>query len=127
VNQPSFSHHQVTKFILENTDQHTDIAIGAFVWNEGTVKPVLNDLENNHFPGRIILGGPQVSYVKKEKELERFYPQATTFIRGYAEKALVELMQSDSTTLPQTIMIGTLCKHIGFRPNSIKNKAFLCS
>ncbi|CAG8534268.1 16910_t:CDS:2, partial [Dentiscutata heterogama] len=43
-------------------------------------------------PWKVILGGPQVSYVKKG--IEEYYPYADIFIRGYAENALVKLMLS---------------------------------
>lgn len=63
-----------------------DIAIGAYIWNEGIVQRLLPRLRARGFSGRIILGGPQVSYV--EAGLEALYPQADIFIRGQAETAL---------------------------------------
>lgn len=93
VNHASFSHHHVTKFILDSANSRTDVALGAFVWNEKAVQLILDDLKREQFSGNIILGGPQVSYVKKN--IEAFYPQADIFIRGYAENAMVKLMQSD--------------------------------
>ena len=68
------------------------------MWNEKSIQTILNDLKKHQFPGRIILGGPQISYVKKG--LEEFYPQADVFIRGYAENPLAELMKSDMDSLP---------------------------
>ena len=59
-----------------------DIGIGAYIWNERVLKRLLPRLRQN-FRGRIILGGPQVSYV--ESGLERLYPQVDIFIRGFAE------------------------------------------
>jgi hypothetical protein len=63
-----------------------DIAIGAYIWNEGIVQRLLPRLRAHGFTGRIILGGPQVSYV--ESGLDALYPQADVFIRGHAEVAL---------------------------------------
>ena len=91
VNSPNFSPQQVTDFIMSRSNAGVDVALGAFVWNERAIQSILNDLKRYKFPGRIILGGPQVSYVKKG--LEAFYPQADVFIRGYAEDALVKLVQ----------------------------------
>ena len=91
VNSPNFSPQQVTDFIMSRSNAGVDVALGVFVWNERAIQSILNDLKRYKFPGRIILGGPQVSYVKKG--LEAFYPQADVFIRGYAEDALVKLVQ----------------------------------
>lgn len=99
VNSSNFSPHHVSDFIMNHLkSSHTDVALGAFVWNEKSIQTILNDLKKQEFPGRIILGGPQVSYVKKG--LEEFYPQANVFIRGYAEDALVNLMQTDPLSFP---------------------------
>lgn len=97
VNAPSFSHHHVTDFIRAHASHQTDVAFGAFVWNERSLQRILKDLRQQNFPGRIILGGPQISYVKKG--VEEFYPTADVFIRGYAENALVKLMQEENTPI----------------------------
>ncbi|CAG8488064.1 7106_t:CDS:1 [Paraglomus occultum] len=93
VNSPTFSPHPVRDFIMLHSHAQTAVAIGAFVWNEKAIQSILTELKLLRFPGRIIIGGPQVSYVKKD--VERFYPQADVFIRGYAENALVKLIQSE--------------------------------
>src|SRR3990167_4521622 len=92
VNSDDFSHHQVTDFIMQHASDNSDVGLGAFVWNEKAVQNILNDLRRYQFPGRVILGGPQVSYVKQG--LENFYPQADIFVRGYADTVLTKLMQS---------------------------------
>ena len=82
---------------MSNDTPDTDFAIGAFVWNEGAIKrilTILKDLKFYNFKGRIILGGPQVSYVKKQ--VEAFYPEVDLFIRGYAENPMLKLMQGNS-------------------------------
>ena len=93
VNSPTFSPHLVRDFIMLHAHPQIIVAMGAFVWNEKAIQSILTELKLLKFPGRIILGGPQVSYVKKD--IERFYPQADIFIRGYAENALVKLIQSE--------------------------------
>jgi len=92
VNASDFNAKDVVDFILGHTDANTDVALGAFVWNESHVQNILSALKAKKFPGRIILGGPQISYVKQD--VERYYPQADVFIRGYAEEALSQLMLS---------------------------------
>lgn len=69
-----------------------DIAIGAYVWNERVVQKLLPLLRADGFEGRLILGGPQVSYV--DMGLERLYPDADLFIRGHAETALLAVARS---------------------------------
>lgn len=69
--------------------ERVDIAIGAYVWAEERVKPLLTLLRAGGFRGRIILGGPQISYAGPG--LERLYPEADVFIRGYGEDALARL------------------------------------
>jgi radical SAM superfamily enzyme YgiQ (UPF0313 family) len=68
-----------------------DIGIGAYVWNEPILQKLLPKLRKNGFYGRIILGGPQISYV--ERGLEELYPDADVFIRGPAETALLATVQ----------------------------------
>ncbi|MBD8528385.1 MULTISPECIES: radical SAM protein [unclassified Massilia] len=77
-------------------DDRIDIAVGAYVWNEGIVQELLPLLRFAGFAGRIILGGPQVSYV--DTGLERLYPDADLFIRGHAETALLEAVRSAGRT-----------------------------
>ncbi len=93
VNHEGFSAKKISEEIMEKSSANTDLAIGAFVWNEKATQEILTGLKSNGFKGRIIMGGPQISYVKKG--IEAYYPQADIFIRGYAEEALAELMLSE--------------------------------
>jgi hypothetical protein len=68
-----------------------DVGIGAYIWNEPVLQALLPKLRKSGFRGRIILGGPQVSYV--ERGLEELYPDADVFIRGTAEMALLSTVQ----------------------------------
>lgn len=69
-----------------------DVAIGAYVWAERAVRGVLRGLRARGFAGRIIVGGPQISYAGAG--LERLYPEADAFVRGYGEEALVALARA---------------------------------
>ena len=66
-----------------------DVAVGVYVWNERVVQQLLRGLRAGGFTGRVVLGGPQVSYVGPG--LERLYPDADLFVRGAAEQALTAL------------------------------------
>jgi radical SAM superfamily enzyme YgiQ (UPF0313 family) len=72
--------------------ENIDLGVGVYVWNDKQVKELLRSLRANSFQGRIILGGPQITYAGVG--LERIYPEADIFIRGYSEKALCEVTQS---------------------------------
>lgn len=69
--------------------EEIDIAIGAYVWGEAILQKLLPRLRELGFGGRIILGGPQLTYMGKG--LETIYPDADIFIRGYGEDALCKL------------------------------------
>jgi hypothetical protein len=76
---------------LAGTD--CDVAIGAYVWGEDVLRALLRELRGLGFRGRIVLGGPQISYAGAG--LEVLYPEANAFVRGYGEDALVLLARSD--------------------------------
>jgi len=67
-------------------DTAVDIGFGAYIWNEEVVRGTIAALRQLGFGGRIIVGGPQISYAGPG--LEYIYPEANIFIRGYAEHAL---------------------------------------
>lgn len=69
-----------------------DVAVGAYVWAEEILKNLLALLRRRGFRGRIILGGPQVSY--SGRGLEELYPEADVFVRGYGETALAALVRA---------------------------------
>jgi radical SAM superfamily enzyme YgiQ (UPF0313 family) len=74
--------------ISESVDD-IDLAIGAYVWAEEVIIRLLPMLRESGFTGRIILGGPQISYTPNG--LEKLYPEADVFVRGYGEIAIVNL------------------------------------
>jgi radical SAM superfamily enzyme len=92
VNSPEFQTHEVLDFVFTSVDSNTDVAFGAFVWNEKYLQEILKKIKAKKFPGRVILGGPQISYVKTN--IESFYPEADIFIRGYAKDVLSQLLLS---------------------------------
>jgi len=74
--------------ISQNADD-VDLAIGAYIWAEEVIIRLLPMLRASGFTGRIILGGPQISYTPSG--LEELYPEADVFVRGYGEVAIVAL------------------------------------
>lgn len=89
VNHPNFRSEEVVQFIMQQKDENLDVAMGAFVWNEPYLQRIIQGIKQEGFPGRIILGGPQISYVKEN--IEAYYPLTDVFIRGYAEDAMASL------------------------------------
>jgi radical SAM superfamily enzyme YgiQ (UPF0313 family) len=83
-----------------------DVAIGAYVWGEELLQGVLRQLRESGFAGRVVLGGPQISYAGPG--LERIYPDADIFIRGYGEQALARLAtREDAESIPGVHVAGT--------------------
>jgi len=98
MNNPQFNIKQVVEFVMSHAQEGVDLAMGAYVWHEPLTQTLLNTLKQEQFPGRVILGGPQISYTKHG--LEKYYPQADVFIRGYGEDALAKLWLSEQEKPP---------------------------
>lgn len=96
VNAPHLDAAGICAAILEETvgcaPDEVDVAFGAYVWGEALLQEVLRRLRAEGFGGRLILGGPQISY--SEGGLELLYPDADVFIRGYGEEALAALART---------------------------------
>ena len=74
---------------LDVCPTEVDVAFGAYVWGENLLHKVIRRLRACGFRGRLILGGPQISY--SGQGLESIYPDVDVFIRGYGEEALATL------------------------------------
>ncbi len=96
LNVTSFDREAIVRFVLgaaaDLPGSRIDLGIGAYIWNEHVVQWLLPTLRSRGFTGRIILGGPQVSYAGAG--LEALYPDADVFVRGYGESAIVRLARS---------------------------------
>lgn len=86
---------QILERVENRAHGDVDIAFGAYVWGEELLCGVLRWLREWGFGGRIILGGPQVSY--SGEGLEGIYPEADVFVRGYGEDALRIIVQSSKS------------------------------
>ena len=97
INDRETTPESLLKKILEISSQRceVDLAIGAYVWCEDVLTSLLTQLRESGFTGRIILGGPQISYTPSG--LEELYPEADIFVRGYGEMAIVGLFNEPNT------------------------------
>jgi radical SAM superfamily enzyme YgiQ (UPF0313 family) len=86
---PDWVAERILEQALARASEEVDVALGAYVWNESHIQRVLPRLRQGGFQGRIILGGPQISYAGPG--LEVLYPQADVFVRGAGEDALASL------------------------------------
>ncbi len=97
VNDPAFSRAVLLEAILAAVrGSDADIAIGAYVWNEPVVQWLLPALRQAGLDGRIILGGPQISYAPPG--IDASYPDADVFVRGYGEDALAQVVLLGETS-----------------------------
>ena len=64
VNASTFNVKEVVTHILDWVTPQTDVGLGAFVWNEPYIQEIIRTLKREKFPGRIIFGGPQISYIR---------------------------------------------------------------
>jgi radical SAM superfamily enzyme YgiQ (UPF0313 family) len=96
INLVGFNEERILRNILDSAQgskpEQVDVGLGVYVWNDHVVKRLLVALRRNDFRGRIILGGPQISYAGAG--LEQLYPEADAFVRGYGEEAMVALASS---------------------------------
>lgn len=101
VNRDSFSIVSLTQAVLDQLkgiqSEQATVAVGAYVWNDKHVKDLLRSLRSWGFQGRIVLGGPQISYAGCG--LEQIYPDADVFIRGNGEIALRALALANGRPL----------------------------
>lgn len=89
INADGFNVTEILKEILDLVNDDSMIAIGAYVWAEEAIQYLMLGLRRRGFKGKIVLGGPQISYMTDG--LEKTYPHADLFVRGYGELALAGL------------------------------------
>ena len=83
---------EILNAIGKEDASRTVVALGAYVWAENLVQKITEYLRDAGFLGDIVIGGPQVSYCPKGV-LDDLYPPASVFIRGYAERALGDVLR----------------------------------
>lgn len=92
VNDPTFDRQDVLDTVLASGRQDDDVGVGVYIWNEAIVQWLLTELRRAGHQGRIILGGPQISYAPPG--VLDHYPMADVAIRGFAEEALPLVLQA---------------------------------
>jgi hypothetical protein len=103
--QPEHLARKILGHALTRPAAEVDIALGAYVWNEATIRRLLPLLRHGGFQGRIVLGGPQISYAIPG--LEALYPEADVFIRGAGEDALSIIANDpDARSVPGVLFAG---------------------
>lgn len=96
VNSSDFSRERVLAAVLSAASRgQAVVAVGVYVWNEQVVQWLLPELRRFGFRGRIVLGGPQISYAPPG--IDAKYPHADVFVRGYGEDALVRVIPGDES------------------------------
>lgn len=105
VNSNNFNINDVIDYILTNTKKYNDIALGAFVWNEKYIQDIIKNLNKYKYNGNIILGGPQISYINNNKEIEKLYNNVNIFIRGTAEDSFTNLYINNSNNINNKLPI----------------------
>ena len=106
VNAPGFDRRELLRELRQAlVGDHADLAIGVYVWNDEIVRWLLRELRAGGFSGRVILGGPQLSYAPAG--ILALYPEADVVIRGYGEDALVEVLVGvDGREVPGVVLRG---------------------
>lgn len=85
---------EIQALIALHEGSRVDVAIGAYVWAEEVLQGLLPKIRTQLPRGRIIMGGPQISYCSSG--LESIYPECDIFIRGHGEIALSALVSGGS-------------------------------
>ncbi len=103
VNAPDFDRRELLSAVLAAASGGA-LAVGVYVWNEPVVQWLLPELRIAGFTGRILLGGPQLSYAPPG--VLGLYPDADAAIRGPGEEALVAWLRDPAATVPGIIVQG---------------------
>ena len=104
INDDDFSVDKVFDRIsshLQTKENISTIAFGVYVWSEDAIQQLINKIKEIGFLGRIVLGGPQISYCGAT--LEENYPHADIFVRGYGEIALASILNEQKKVVLQGV------------------------
>jgi radical SAM superfamily enzyme YgiQ (UPF0313 family) len=68
------------------------LGIGVYVWNNSLVRQVVASLRAEGYRGKIVLGGPEISYATDDLRTE--FPGVDFFVKGEGEVALEEIVRA---------------------------------
>lgn len=106
INQPTFTLTAVIDEVLAraavSSDSWADVGIGVYVWNDALVQGLCRGLRERGYRGRIILGGPQITY--HGPGVAASYPDADAFVRGAGEEALSAIVGEDDRVRPTGVV-----------------------
>ncbi len=66
------------------------LGIGVYVWNVTETKKILKGLRKLGFQGKIVLGGPEITY--SDSNLPNEFPEADYFVKGDGELAFLNIV-----------------------------------
>ncbi len=75
------------------------IGISCYVWNEFLINPLIKDILNLGYVGKIVLGGYQISYGDKIN-IHKDYPDANIFISDNAEESFLKSIFLEKSKKP---------------------------
>lgn len=98
----------VEDIVQKITDEHNIaeidfIAISSYVWSEFIINKLVHALRKKGFKNNIILGGYQISY---RDNIQQAYPECNTFIMGYGEEALLNVITQVNQASPAFIELS---------------------
>lgn len=67
------------------------LAIGVYAWNSLQVKLMIGSLRGLGYMGKVVLGGPEITY--GQEELNHEYREADYFVKGFGEIAFSDLVE----------------------------------
>jgi len=70
------------------------LGIGVYVWNIDQVQQIMYGLRKLGYLGKIVLGGPEITY--GNENLKREFPDADYFVKGDGEKAFTEIIKFEA-------------------------------
>lgn len=103
VNSEHFDLISLSQRIAESSSSasgvDTVVGISGYVWAEKHLR-LLPSLVKERLPNSlVVMGGPQVTYAPKDMELDSIYPGVDSFISGYGEVKMRQILQPENLNL----------------------------
>lgn len=102
---------KVISRVQESASEVNIVGIGAYVWAEQTLRPVIDAVRSVNPSCDVVMGGPQVTDASVE-ELADAYPGVSQFVRGSGEATLRSFTHAPPLQeLPSPLLQGWLSPH----------------